>query len=188
MRALPLPDAPTPIDLSPLFLLYGGPGGAGGGAGGASGPGDETLVIPPILSCGSASSAGSDKDRRKESPGGGVHRPPSPTHPVGATGYKSAGGMTGLAGQSALAKSSVKGTAASAKELPVWLVGMYLLLHCEQQAYLRNVSGEDERRFSKGSSADSPRSGGAGGVVDHLGGRGGVDFSALLQHTSLSPR
>jgi TBCC domain-containing protein 1 len=69
--------------------------------------------IPPILSCGSASSVGSGTtnhtpvtfDKRKFS------------------------------------------TAASAKELPVWLVGTFLLLHCEEFAFWRNLSGKDDRRF-----------------------------------------
>lgn len=36
---------------------------------------------------------------------------------------------------------------ASAKELPVWLVGTFLLLHAEDFAYQRNLSGEDECRY-----------------------------------------
>lgn len=47
---------------------------------------------------------------------------------------------------------------ASAKELPVWLVGTFLLLHCEERAKERFLSGEDDamqRRFDldNGSSA-----------------------------------
>jgi hypothetical protein len=30
---------------------------------------------------------------------------------------------------------------ASAKELPVWLIGTFLLLHCEEHAYERNLAG-----------------------------------------------
>lgn len=33
---------------------------------------------------------------------------------------------------------------ASAKELPVWLVGTFLLLHCEEYASQRNLSSEEE--------------------------------------------
>ena len=66
-------------------------------------------------------------------------------------------------------------TAASAKELPVWLVGTFLLMHCEETAVSRNLSGEDERRFYRDSSS-APYS------------PGQVDFKSLLQHPALSPR
>lgn len=69
-------------------------------------------------------------------------------------------------------------TTGSAKELPVWLVGTFLLLHCEEMAYLRNVSGQDERRFYGNSGAESVLA----------TGQGKVDFSSLLKHPSLSPR
>jgi len=68
----------------------------------------------------------------------------------------------------------------SAKELPVWLISMFLLVHCEMEAFLRCTSGEDERRFSSSDSPSSPTSGGEG--------RSSLDFTALLQHKSLSPR
>jgi hypothetical protein len=64
---------------------------------------------------------------------------------------------------------------ASAKELPVWLVGMFLLLHCEEFAYQRNLAGQDERRFY-----------GTGSLTtDHAG---KIDFTSLFKHPSLSPR
>jgi len=75
-------------------------------------------------------------------------------------------------------------TSASAKELPVWLVGTFLLLHCEEMAYLRNLSGQDERRFY-GSSA-SQTSGPEGGLLTN--GNAKVDFTSLLKNPSLSPR
>lgn len=68
-------------------------------------------------------------------------------------------------------------TAASAKELPVWLVGIFLLLHCEEMAYQRNLSGLDDRRFY-GDRSEPP--------VLNNGGK--VDFTSLLKHPSLSPR
>lgn len=68
-------------------------------------------------------------------------------------------------------------SAASAKELPVWLVGTFLLLHCEEFAYQRNLSGQDERRFF-----------GGGLSVDPLKSGGKMDFSSLFKHPSLSPR
>jgi hypothetical protein len=62
-------------------------------------------------------------------------------------------------------------TAASAKELPVWLVGTFLLLHCEESAFLRNLSGQDERRFYN--TTNTPVLG---------------DFNSMLGSDFLSPR
>ena len=70
-------------------------------------------------------------------------------------------------------------TAASAKELPVWLVCTFLLLHCEEMAYQRNLSGMDDRRFYGGSSTPSD---------PLLSNAGKVDFTSLLKHPGLSPR
>ena len=69
-------------------------------------------------------------------------------------------------------------TSASAKELPVWLVGTFLLLHCEEMAYLRNLSGQDERRFY----GNSPTGADAANPASR------VDFTSLLKNPSLSPR
>ena len=108
----------------------------GGGLGGTGG-------IPPILSCGSASSVGS---------GTTTHTPVT------------------------FDKKKFS-TAASAKELPVWLVGTFLLLHCEEYVLWRNLSGKDERRFYENADGD----------VD-------TTFASLLMHSSshspssLSPR
>ena len=75
-------------------------------------------------------------------------------------------------------------TSASAKELPVWLVGTFLLLHCEEMAYLRNLSGQDERRFYGNSPSSS-----AGTEASLLSnGNSKVDFTSLLKNPSLSPR
>lgn len=68
--------------------------------------------------------------------------------------------------------------AASAKELPVWLVSTFLLMHCEETAYQRNLSGMDDRRFY----------GNPSGAPDALTKTGNVDFSSLLKHPGLSPR
>jgi hypothetical protein len=103
--------------------------------------------IPPILSCGSTSSMSIGS--------GATHHTDRPV---------------------SFDKKKFS-TAASAKELPVWLVGTYLLLHCEEFAYQRNLSGEDERRFY----------GNAGGK-DASKNTGMVDFTSLLQHSTLSPR
>lgn len=76
-------------------------------------------------------------------------------------------------------------TAASAKELPVWLVGTFLLLHCEECAYLRNLSGQDERRFYGGAGSTL---GGSEPVLQNAAAGGKVDFTSLLKHPALSPR
>lgn len=70
---------------------------------------------------------------------------------------------------------------ASAKELPVWLVGTFLLLHCEESAYQRNLSGHDDRRFFGGGSSDE-------GAAAPATGESRIDFSSLFKHSPLSPR
>ena len=121
---------------------------------------DGAHTIPPILSCGSTSSMGS--------------------------GSANAGDRS-LTGASATASIDKKkfSTAASAKELPVWLVGTFLLLHCEEFAYARNLSGQDERRFFGGGVVDGP-GGPTTGSTTTTGGK--MDFTSLLKHSSLSPR
>jgi hypothetical protein len=71
-------------------------------------------------------------------------------------------------------------SAGSAKELPVWFVSTFLLLHCEEFATYRNLSGSDERRFYGGHSP-------AAGMELALNG-GKADFSSLLKDSVLSPR
>ena len=83
-----------------------------------------------------------------------------------------------------------KQSAASAKELPVWLVGMFLLLHCEEEAFWRNVSGEDEQRFDALMAKQQMQAHSYSGLKDILGnhkhfGAGnsngvGYDFGMLL--------
>jgi len=74
-------------------------------------------------------------------------------------------------------------TSASAKELPMWLVAKFLLMHCEEMAYQRNLSGLDDRRFYGG--AGNPST----GLGDPLMNNGGkVDFTSLLKYPGLSPR
>lgn len=65
----------------------------------------------------------------------------------------------------------------SARELPVWLISMFLLVHCENEAFLRCTSGDDDRRFAD--HAENP-----GGASD---GDPTLDF-ALFHNRSLSPR
>jgi TBCC domain-containing protein 1 len=69
-------------------------------------------------------------------------------------------------------------TSASAKELPVWLVATFLLMHCEEMAYQRNLSGIDDRRFY----GNNP-----GNALQNMAG-GKVDFTSLLKYPGLSPR
>ncbi len=123
----------------------------------------ENEHIPPILSCGSTSSMGSGTNNS----------------------------MTDSTGRPTTTMDNIKKKAtASAKELPVWLVGTFLLLHCEEFAYQRNLSGEDEHRFFGG--------GGAGGAATNttntttspagLNLKGAMNFSNLFPNTSLFPR
>jgi TBCC domain-containing protein 1 len=117
--------------------------------GGGSLMGHGPNAIPPILSCGSASSVGS---------GTTTHTPVT------------------------FDKKKFS-TAASAKELPVWLVGTFLLLHCEEFAFWRNLSGKDERRFYDGGvSRDGSSDSSLAGAGEQ------VNFVSLLRHPSLSPR
>jgi hypothetical protein len=110
--------------------------------------------IPPILSCGSTSSMGS----------GNTHH----TDRMGSVG-----------GSTVMDKKKYS-TSASAKELPVWLVSTFLLMHCEDMAYQRNLSGLDDRRFYGG---------GGSAALDPLMKNGGkVDFTSLLKYPGLSPR
>lgn len=102
--------------------------------------------IPPILSCGSASSVGS---------GTTTHTPVT------------------------FDKKKFS-TASSAKELPVWLVGTFLLLHCEEFAFWRNLSGKDERRFY-----DTAE--GAGGETEVFPSNSTL-MPLIGSSTSLSPR
>ena len=112
---------------------------------------NNNSLIPPILSCGSASSVGSGTNNSTSDRYGALPKPK----------YSSA---------------------ASAKELPVWLVGTFLLLHCEEYAYQRNLSGQDERRF--GSSNDGANNDSA----SSSGGGSKMDFTSLFKNSSLSPR
>lgn len=115
-------------------------------------------AIPPILSCGSTSSMGSGN---------------TPTTQATTTTYPN------------MNDSKKKfSTAASAKELPVWLVGSFLLLHCEESAYLRNLSGQDERRFYGGPGAMNHSE----PVLKNASSTGKVDFTSFLKHPALSPR
>lgn len=113
--------------------------------------------IPPILSCGSTSSMGSGNTHHTDRMGG------------------STGGV--------MMDKKKYSTGASAKELPVWLVATFLLMHCEEMAYQRNLSGLDDRRFYGGGSATTALS---DPLIIKNGGK--VDFTSLLKYPGLSPR
>ncbi|KAL7543773.1 hypothetical protein ACHAXR_013086 [Thalassiosira sp. AJA248-18] len=162
----------------------------GGGGGGVVSGGN---YIPPLLSCGSQSSMGSVRSGG-HSIGGGDHPPgggggtkdPSSSS---STQQQPHVPQTPTGGHSS-SSSRMKPARHSAKELPVWLISMFLLAHCETESFLRCTSGEDERRFSDVSSALSPLS--ASNIIDGDDGTAGssssLDFSALLHHKTLSPR
>ncbi len=165
-----------------------GGGSTGGGGGGVgmfppkvnrlstpkSGGVNDFAHIPPILSCGSQSSMGSEKTTGTASgnPTGASSSSSSQQHHQQQQHHHRGGSM--------------KPAGNSAKELPVWLIAMFLLLHCEDETFMRCTSGEDERRFSN-SERDS--------LVSRFEGRGAaaaaanaLDFQSMLLHRSLSPR
>ena len=168
--------------------------GGGGGGGGMSFPpkvnrlstpkssgtvSDFSSHIPPILSCGSQSSMGSEKTDKTTSG--------NPTGGGGGASYNQSSLSSSQQQQQQQQQyhrggGSMKPAGNSAKELPVWLISMFLLLHCEDETFMRCTSGEDERRFSN-SERDS--------LVSRLEGRGAenaLDFQSMLLHRSLSPR
>lgn len=118
---------------------------------------ENLTAIPPILSCGSNSSMGS-----------------------GATPNTQTNIYASISDNKKKFSS-----AASAKELPVWLVGTFLLLHCEESAHLRNLSGQDERRFY-GAPGAMMRDATDPALKNASGAK--IDFTSLLKHPALSPR
>jgi hypothetical protein len=116
-------------------------------------------AIPPILSCGSTSSLGSGA---------------TSTH----THNNNNNNANTISSTDRPIDKKRLSSVASAKELPVWLVGTFLLLHCEEVAYQRNLSGQDERRFY-----------GTGALATDLPVVAGkIDFNSLFKNHSLSPR
>lgn len=178
-----------------------------GGGGGLLMSGGSSSYIPPLLSCGSQSSMGSVRssaadpysnsssstpDHRGSSSSGNScavkdaivssqgqhlssssspHHHHSSRHHVGGGGGSS-GGM--------------KPARHSARELPVWLISMFLLVHCEYEAVMRCTSGgDDERRFSDHEITTTGDT-----MMNMMDGSSSsaLDFTALLHHKSLSPR
>jgi len=129
-------------------------------------------TIPPILSCESSESMNSVENKKKDE--FGKKGEPDGLNNANKKGPSSANDKK----HSQINKASN----ASAKELPVWLVGMFLLLHCEEEAFWRNVSGEDEQRFDA-LMAKQQASSGFGEILGK-----GVDFNMLLMNPSLSSR
>ena len=137
--------------------------------------------IPPILSCGSQSSMGSVKSGIEIGGDGG--------NLGGGVPYAVDGSHANVnKQQSRLSNASnMKPARHSAKELPVWLISMFLLLHCEDQSFIRCTSGEDERRFS--SEGGSGHSGNITPKHQHTrSGDSENDVSSMLHHRSLSLR
>jgi len=130
--------------------------------------------IPPLLSCGSTSSVGTSNTN----PG-----TVSPNASVASFSNNTTNLSINLTNSNMSASMKRKNSGVVAKELPVWLIGTFLLLHCEDQAFARNVSGEDERRFDAVS-----RKGASGEILQPLHSSNSIDFPTLLQHPSLSPR
>jgi hypothetical protein len=141
----------------------------------------NTHYIPPILSCGSASSVGSGTNNSNFSDRMFNNSTTTFFSPI------SNANMT-------QAKSKYS-TVASAKELPVWLVGTYLLFHCEEYAHQRNLAGQmDDRRFMSASSTTTSSTSSESSSSSFRssppspGGSSKMDFNALLKNSSLSPR
>jgi TBCC domain-containing protein 1 len=104
----------------------------------------------------------------------------------GSTGSMTSGATSSHA--AGLAEKQKKfSSAVSAKELPVWLVGTFLLLHCEEFACQRSLSGEDERRFAYNNTNAGVSELHQATTANTTGG-GRMDFSSLFRHQSLSPR
>jgi len=149
--------------------------------------------IPPILSCGSSASMESIENKKKERRDRDVDDRSSPNRPGSPNATSPVRGHNQLSpkkgGQNDKQKNpqNNKASAASAKELPVWLVGMYLLLHCEEGVFRRNVSGEDAQRFDALMAKQNAASGIGEIWKDGLVGKG-VDFGMLLMQPSLSLR
>jgi hypothetical protein len=143
-------------------------------------------TIPPILSCGSSASmdstSGDAKKKEEKRSQGGQHDSPGSGFSDGLSSPTNIN-KRGMNANDKKNSQIHKASAASAKELPVWLVGMFLLLHCEEEAFWRNVSGEDEQRFDA-LMAKQRASSGFGDIWNGgLGGKG-VDFGMLLMHPS----
>lgn len=113
-------------------------------------------LIPPILSCGSTSSLGS-------------HGTTADRTPTNASSVK---------------KNARMHSVVSAKELPLWLISTFLLLHCEECALQRNLSGHDERRFQQNVAVDVATKPSATTGKNTAP----MDFNTLLHYPSLSPR
>ena len=158
-----------------------------------SGSASGNNYIPPLLSCGSQSSMGSVPSANTAGTGGyGAYDANAKDHGGGGAGQGGGGAHSAQSPSShsigsfspAKGGGNIKTARHSEKELPVWLISMFLLVHCEIETFLRCTSGEDERGDSIGSSPISPGSSGAA----EGGGGGSLDFSALLHRRPLSPR
>ena len=122
--------------------------------------------IPPLFSCNSQSSMGSVRSASADPSSAWDGRNRDQQSHANATPSREGGG-------------GMKPARHSARELPVWLISMFLLVHCENEAFLRCTSGDDDRRFA--------------GHAENMGGSSSngdptLDYAALLHNRSLSPR
>ena len=138
---------------------------------------------------GAMGGSGSGSGEKSSSPNRMDNTPKSPPSPTKTSPRKGSNGsnINNNGGDHKLKNSSKQTTAASAKELPVWLVGMYLLLHCEEGVFLRNVSGEDAQRFDA-LMAKQGQVGASPGVGEIFKDGKAVDFGMLLMQPSMSMR
>lgn len=63
--------------------------------------------------------------------------------PILSCGSHSSMGSAPQQQNQSLSDKQKKQYSTAAKELPVWLIGTFLLLHCEESAYRRNISAEE---------------------------------------------
>ena len=104
-------------------------------------------IIPPILSCGSTGSVGSHGTSAERTPthtgtGGGSTGSSHHNTPYHNHNHHNNENHSKKHNHTSVSTSSrLPNAVASAKELPVWLVSTFLLLHCEEGALQRNLSG-----------------------------------------------
>lgn len=108
---------------------------------------NHKLYFPPLLAVETSSSMDSQDGKRADRLVSGRTTPESP---VSSSCASSPVSRAKLANNTAHLQPQASSTlpAGTAKELPIWMIGMFLLLHCEEQVYFRCVSGDIDRRFS----------------------------------------
>jgi len=100
---------------------------------------NHKLYFPPLLAV-EASLSMDSQDGKREKTVSGRTTPDSPISSCGASSPVSRVKMTPNTHLQPQTSSQLP--AGTAKELPIWMIGMFLLLHCEDQVFFRCVSGD----------------------------------------------